>query len=237
MSHDHFDGIAGAYDESLPGHVREHYRVKRVRFIERLLPRGSVLDVGCGTGELTSAIAARGYRVVGLDRSHGMLQVFRGRAGRRVVQGSSDALPFRSGSFDLVVTIATLHHVGGPETVRAMLGDLVRVVRSPGGVVLVWDHNPRNPYWPRLMRRLPQDADGYRLVPLDEILDGLGRAGIRQTRVVRSGWVPDFAPPPLLPLFRSLEWLLERLPMIRAFGAHNVVVGVREREVGRDVAR
>jgi hypothetical protein len=87
------------------------------------------------------------------------------------------------------------------------------------------------------MRRLPQDADGYRLVPLDEILDGLGRAGIRQTRVVRSGWVPDFAPPPLLPLFRSLEWLLERLPMIRAFGAHNVVVGVREREVGRDVAR
>ena len=137
MSRDHFDVVAGAYDESLPGHVREHYRLKRVRFIERLLPRGSVLDVGCGTGELTVAIAARGYRVVGLDRSHGMLEVFRGRAGRWVVQGSSDALPFRSGSFDLVVTIATLHHVGGPDTVRALLRDLVRVARSHGGVVLV----------------------------------------------------------------------------------------------------
>jgi SAM-dependent methyltransferase len=237
VSHDHFDLVAGAYDESLPGHVREHYRVKRLRFIERLLARGSVLDVGCGTGELTGAIAARGYRVVGLDRSHGMLEVFRGRAGRRVVQGSSDALPFRSESFDLVVTIATLHHVGGPDTVRAMLGDLVRVARSPGGVVVVWDHNPRNPYWPSLMKRLPQDADGYRLVPLHEILDGLGRAGIRRTRVVRSGWVPDFVPRPLLPVFRSLEWLLERLPVIRSFGAHNVVVGVRERDASRDVAR
>ena len=225
MSHDHFDRVADAYDESLPRHVREHYRTKRVRLIERLLPRGSVLDVGCGTGELTVAIAARGYRVVGLDRSHGMLEVFRGRAGRLVVQGSSDALPFRSGSFDLVVTV------------RAMLRDLVRVARSPDGVVLVWDHNPRNPYWPLLMKRLPQDADGCRLVPLDEILDGLARAGIRRRRVVRSGWVPDFAPRPLLPLFRSLEWLLERLPVIRTFGAHNVVIGVRDGEADRDVAR
>jgi len=237
VSHDHFDRVAGAYDESLPAHVREHYRGKRVRFIERLLRRGSVLDVGCGTGELTVAVAARGYRVVGLDRSHGMLGVFQGRSGRRVVQGSSEALPFRSGSFDLVVTIATLHHVGGPDTVRAMLRDLVRVARSPGGVVLVWDHNPRNPYWPRLMKRLPQDQDGYRLVPLDEILDGLGRAGIRRTCVVRSGWVPDFAPRPLLGLFRSLEWLLERLPVIRTFGAHNVVVGVRDGERDRDVGQ
>jgi len=87
------------------------------------------------------------------------------------------------------------------------------------------------------MKRLPQDADGYRLVPLDEILEGLGRAGVRRTRVVRSGWVPDFAPRPLLPFFRSLEWLLERLPVIRTFGAHNVVVGVRERDAARDVAR
>ena len=87
------------------------------------------------------------------------------------------------------------------------------------------------------MKRLPQDQDGYRLVPLDEILDGLGRAGIRRTRVVRSGWVPDFAPGPLLPFFRSLEWLLERLPVIRTFGAHNVVIGVRDGETDRDVAR
>ena len=236
MSHDHFDRIAGVYDESLPAHVRGHYRTKRVRFIERLLPRGSVLDVGCGTGDLTMAIAARGYRVVGLDRSLGMLEVFRGRAGR-AVQGSSDAVPFRSGSFDLVVTVATLHHVGGPDAIRAMLGDLVRVARSPGGVVLVWDHNPRNPYWPLLMKRLPQDQDGCRLVPLDEILDGLVRAGIRGVRVVRSGWVPDFAPRPLLPLFRALEWLLERLPVIQTFGAHNVVIGVRDGEADRDVAR
>ena len=35
----------------------------------------------------------------------------------------------------------------------------------PGGRVLVWDHNPRNPYWGRLMARVPQDTGEERLIP------------------------------------------------------------------------
>jgi SAM-dependent methyltransferase len=223
----HFDHVAAAYDESLPDHVRAHYRALRVGAVRRLAPRGLVLEVGCGTGELAGALAAAGLRVVGLDPSAGMLDVFRRRGGRRLVQGDGAALPVRHDSVDLAVTVATLHHVAAAEAVRATLAEMVRVVR-PGGAVLVWDHNPLNPYWPILMRRLPQDQDEHRLVPLAEIVDGLRAAGAGRVEITRRGWVPDFVPPALLGLCQRLERVLERTPGVRALGAHNVVVAVKE---------
>jgi SAM-dependent methyltransferase len=222
----HFDAVAPAYDDSLPAHVRAHYRARRLRTVGTLLTSGSILDVGCGTGELAHALAARGYAMTGLDDSLGMLRLAAGRGVRRLVHGSSVSLPFRSGSFDLAMTVATLHHVAEAAGVRALLIEMVRVAR--GGRVLVWDHNPLNPYWPHLMRRLPQDQDGYRLVPLDEIVEGLRAAGAHRIEVVRTGWIPEFAPRMLLPFFRGLEAVLERMPVVRALGAHNVVVASRD---------
>jgi SAM-dependent methyltransferase len=227
MSAPHFDSVAHVYDETLPRHVVDHYREKRLAFIGRLLARGSILDVGCGTGALARSLERTGYRVVGVDASAGMLKVFRGEGGHALAEALSDALPFRSGSFDLVITVATLHHVSAPEVVRRTLAEMVRVARPRGGQILVWDHNPINPYWPLLMRRLPQDQDGYRLVPLGEIVAGLRAAGAGGVRTIRAGWIPDFAPPGLLPILQRMESRLERLPVIRALGAHNVVVATR----------
>src|SRR5581483_9433030 len=192
----------------------------------RLLPRGRVLDVGAGTGAFAGALAARGYRVTAVDDSLGMLRVFARQGATGVVQAPSDRLPFRSDAFDLVASIATFHHVADPAAVRRTVAEMVRVAR-PGGRVLVWDHNPRNPYWPRLMRRMPQDQDGCRLVPLAEVLDAFRAAGVRHVRARQGGWIPDFAPRAALPLLARLEALAERTPGLRRFGAHNIVVGVK----------
>lgn len=237
MSVDHFDSVAESYDTTLPAHVATHYLTKRMRFINSLLRQGSILDVGCGTGALTYLLKQNGYTVFGIDPSAGMLKVFRKRGGRRFIQASSEALPFRPGSFDLVITIAALHHIRDKEAVRQTLAEMVRVAKPQGGKVLVWDHNPNNPYWPILMRRLPQDQEGHRLIPLKEILEGLRRSGVRDVRVVRSGWVPDFAPRRLLPLFQRLESCLERIPGIRGLGAHNIVAAVRDVKGSADVER
>jgi UDP-glucose 4-epimerase len=75
-----------------------------------------------------------------------------------------------------------MHHIAAPEAVRATLAEMVRVAR-PGGWVLVWDHNPRNPYWKLLMKRVPQDTGDERLIPERELLAGLRAAGA-QVRVV-----------------------------------------------------
>jgi hypothetical protein len=121
------------------------------------------------------------------------------------------------------MTVATLHHLGEPELVKATIEEMVRVT-ARGGLTVIWDHNPLNPYWPLLMSRVPQDADVHRLVPLREILATLrGLPGL-SVRYRRSGWVPDFAPRWSLRLFALVERTLEALPGVRALSAHNVVL-------------
>jgi SAM-dependent methyltransferase len=227
MGNPHFDEIAGIYDGALPAHVVEHYLRKRVRYVLEHCPRGRALDVGCGTGAVAERLAGAGYAMAGVDPSAGMLAVLRERApGVEAVQGSGTALPFGDGEFDLALTVATLHHIAAPDDVRRTLIEMVRVVR-PGGAVLVWDHNPRNPYWKRLMARVPQDTGEERLIGEAEVLAGLEAGGARIERSSQLGLVPDFVPPAALPLAAAAERAVERTPLIRRLGAHNVVLAAK----------
>jgi len=224
MSSSHFDAIAGVYDESLPAHVARHYLERRVAFIRRHCPPGRALDVGCGTGVLAARLAAAGWQTTGVDPSAGMLKQLRARwPAVTAVQATGTDLPFDDGVFDAVVTVATLHHVAAAPDVRAMLAELVRVTR-PAGRIVVWDHNPRNPYWPVVMSRVPQDTGDERLIPEREVLAGLHGAGARVLAARQLGWMPDFVPPRALPAVAIAERTLERTPLLRRLGAHNVVL-------------
>ena len=237
MSEETFDRIAAEYDESLPAHVVAHYLEKRTDFIAASSPLGDGLDVGCGTGVLAARLAARGFSMTGLDPSEGMLEVMRAdHPGVEAVRGSGDALPFADARFDLVLTVAALHHIAAPEAVRATLGEMVRVCR-PGGRIVVWDHNPRNPYWKLLMARVPQDDGSERLVPEAEVLAGLEAGGALPLYSLPLGFVPDFAPPQLLPAARLAEAVVERTPLLRRLCAHNVIVATPLGAVPETVAR
>jgi SAM-dependent methyltransferase len=223
----HFDTIADVYDESLPAHVVEHYLRKRVAYVEEHCPRGRALDVGCGTGVLAGRLADAGWETTGADPSEGMLEVLRRTVPRvRAVRASGTALPFEDGAFDVVLCVAVMHHVAEPEAVRATLGEMVRVSR-PGGRVLVWDHNPRNPYWRLLMARVPQDTGEERLIGEAELLAGLRAGGAEIVSSRQLGFVPDFVPPAALPAATALERAVERSPLARRLGAHNVVLATR----------
>ena len=227
MSTSHFDRIAEVYDDSLPSHVVAHYLEKRVRFVSEHCPPGRGLDVGCGTGVLAARLARRGYEMVGIDPSVEMLRELRARAPDvETITGSGTALPFDDGTFDLVLSVAVMHHIAEPDAVRRTLAEMVRVVR-PAGRVLIWDHNPHNPYWGRLMARVPQDTGEERLIAESELVDGLVAAGARPMAVAQLGLVPDFVPPALLGLAAALERAVERTPMLRRVCAHNVVLAVK----------
>jgi SAM-dependent methyltransferase len=199
-----------------------HYLEKRVAFVRQCVPPPArLLDLGCGTGLLAQRLSQQGYRVTGLDLSYGML--LQGSPALRYVQGDGAALPFADASFDGAVTVAALHHIFEPAKVASTIREMLRVTR-PGGAAIIWDHNPLNPYWPFLMRRLPQDDEDTRLVPAGEILRAVDAAGAARVTVVRSGWVPDFTPRWGLGAVEAAEAILERLPLVRSLSAHNVVV-------------
>jgi SAM-dependent methyltransferase len=165
--------------------------------------------------------------MTGADPSEGMLGVLRARApGVAAVCASGAELPFDDATFDLVLSVATLHHIADRDDVRATLAEMVRVAR-PGGRILVWDHNPRNPYWGRLMARVPQDTGEERLVDEAEVTGGLRGGGAEILRSEQLGMVPDFTPRRALRAAALAERVVERTPLVRRLGAHNVVLAAR----------
>ena len=120
------------------------YRDAYVRLLE-LPPAAAVLDVGCGTGVVTRAIAARaGFTgmVTGVDQSLDFiaaahrLAAVEGVAERvEFVLGDAHALDLPAASFDAVVAHTLVSHVRDP---LAVLAEAARVVR-PGGPVAVFD--------------------------------------------------------------------------------------------------
>jgi hypothetical protein len=110
--------------------------------------------------------------------------------------------------------------------VRRTLSEMVRITR-PGGRILVWDHNPLNPYWSLLMRRVPQDTGAERLVPLSELVAGLRDAGAEPVRIERLGLMPEFVPRWLIRPAAAVERAVEATPGLRRFCAHNVVLAIK----------
>ena len=103
----------------------------------RIGPGDRVLDVGCGTGIHTLAIATQtGATVYGLEPAAEMLgkAVAKPAAGRvNWAQGRAEQLPFPDGAFDVVTLMMVIHHVvDRPAAVR----ELYRVLR-PGGRALI----------------------------------------------------------------------------------------------------
>ena len=109
-----------------------------MRAVERWpAPRRS-LDLGCGTARLTRDLARRYPRAttIGLDVSSGMLAAARRSPEARMlalVRGDAYALPFASGSLDLVTTTVAYHWLLDP---AAALAEMRRVLVPGGGLVL-----------------------------------------------------------------------------------------------------
>jgi SAM-dependent methyltransferase len=88
-----------------------------------------VLDVGCGPGRVLGALARRGVRCIGLDRSRVSVTLAVERYGKPCVVGDNLQLPFADGCADVIISDGVIHHTLDP---RAAFAENARVVK-PGG--------------------------------------------------------------------------------------------------------
>jgi 2-polyprenyl-6-hydroxyphenyl methylase/3-demethylubiquinone-9 3-methyltransferase len=162
----------------------------RLRYVERAGPLNgrSVLDVGCGGGLLSEAMARAGAHVTGLDLSQELIDVARlhalegGMALEYRVESAEQHAVANAGRYDAVTCMEMLEHVPEPAAVVTALANLVR----PGGDVFVSTLNRT----PRayllavlgaeyLLRLLPAGTHSYeRFIRPSELADWGRRAGL-----------------------------------------------------------
>ena len=180
---------------------RRHEQSPGLEILKRLAAPAAgdrVLDVATGTGFTAFAMAERARSVVAVDFTAGMVRQARGLRDERHLTnvtfclGDAEALPFRTGAFDLVVCRYASHHF--PNVVHA-IGEMVRVVR-PGGRVVVEDTTaPEDPALDELMNRweVIRDRSHVRNVPPSGLRALFAAAGLDVGAVERTAIPQHFS--------------------------------------------
>lgn len=115
--------------------------VDRIKAAARVADKMRVLDVGCGPGIMTAALAYDAKEIVAFDITPEMISRARQRCeteGLTNVQfqvGQAEKLPFEDASFNVIVTRLTFHHFSDPAIV---LSEMKRVIK-PGGTIIIAD--------------------------------------------------------------------------------------------------
>jgi len=107
-------------------------------------PGDNVLDVGCGTGEVTllAKTRAKDGKVYGIDPAPEMIAVARNKAARKGLEidfrvGVIESLPFTDASIDVVTSSLMMHHL--PDELKARgLAEIYRILK-PDGRLLIAD--------------------------------------------------------------------------------------------------
>jgi 2-polyprenyl-6-hydroxyphenyl methylase/3-demethylubiquinone-9 3-methyltransferase len=142
-----FDAMAQRWwDRQGPSKPLHDLNPLRLQYIDRAVSLAGklVVDVGCGGGILSEAMALAGARVLGIDLSQACLDVAHLHALEARIEAARGRLDYRAVSaealahehpahFDVVTCMELLEHVPDPAAMLAALASLVR----PGGEVIV----------------------------------------------------------------------------------------------------
>src|SRR5215468_2156776 len=153
---------------------------------EAISPGARVVELGCGTGQLSLFLATGDRSVIGADLARTSLELGAEAAKRFGVEGvlfveTDLSRPgLQAGAFDVVVCSGVLHHTPDPRSAFRAVARLVK----PGGWVVLGLYNAFARL-PHRLRRGIAHLSGFRLFPFDPVLRGRRSEPARRTAWLR----------------------------------------------------
>ena len=124
--------------------------------------RPSLLDIGCGVGQMHRFLRPHVGELAGCDPSVQSIERARDdNPGIAYKHAAGPILPWDVAWFDCALAVCVMHHVP-PQGWSTFVAEMRRVVR-PGGLVIVIEHNPFNPLTRLAVFRCPFDEDAVLL--------------------------------------------------------------------------
>ena len=221
-----FDPYSDTYSDlvndsiSFTGADADYYASRKAEHLIEVIGRNlgspsqvTALDVGCGIGITDGHLVAHLGHLHGVDVAGDAVDVA-ATQNPAVEYCNYDGrhLPFDDNAMDVAFAICVAHHVPVPER-PAFAAELARVVR-PGGLAVIFEHNPRNPLTRYAVSRCEFDKGVVLLTRKDSttLLETPGLDVIEQRYIIFT--------PFNRPIIRSFERTINRLPL----GAQHCVV-------------
>jgi ubiquinone/menaquinone biosynthesis C-methylase UbiE len=139
------------------GKTADRFKTNKERnnIVLKMIRGKTILDIGCGRGELMRSMKRRGKEVYGIDFSEKMLK---GCKGLNVLQGSAEDLPFKDDMFDCVTAVGLIEYLKVDER---LIGEIYRVLKPKGIAIISYRNYDFKYYSKRIFepeRRVHKDS-------------------------------------------------------------------------------
>ncbi len=128
-----FNEWAESYDEDIMVEDWIHKDYWKVLWLVAKKVDGTVVDVGCGTGNILKFLNCERY--MGIEPSSGMRKVFRKKWGFEPLNGHFLNLPLPNETADTVITTYAFHHVPDEDKELA-IGEMFRILKLGGRIII-----------------------------------------------------------------------------------------------------
>jgi ubiquinone/menaquinone biosynthesis C-methylase UbiE len=189
------------------------------------------LEVGCSFGQMTSLLASEVRELTAIDISPASVRLAEGRLRhygvnnvRFAVEDAERLDSLEDGSFDVAFSFSTVRFCPNPQ--KAL--EAMRAKLKSGGVAIVDFPNANSP-WHRFVKAAAGIAvhDHDNLYTPEKARALFERAGFRVEAVKVFLFTSRRTPTPLLPVFKALDFVLERTPVVRSWLGIILVKGVK----------